>query len=326
MKIVIEASRIVMEDCREDRAYTVLKKPELEDYRNVTDKPLVVCYHIPQETIWEHFCACMRRLEADCHDDSYFACYVMFFSELFPSLLSSAQVKNVLACGMENTPEISLILRDFLKFLKEGNSLIVMPEASFSFSVLLNASCHVLLYNLDWCDSLSTVCDAITKVKQNGVALFYTVKDNLPDELTGVFAGFQKSVFASCTVYSMHITDDFYASAYENSSEALVISQTERLLAKINELGKYREAFTTPSSASVEIYSYAIELLNYIEKLLLELYDRLDNSKLPVYANLFKEAVMNYYIGSLNQLNTHTYAEKLQQAAQTFWNAAEAEF
>lgn len=326
MKIEINDNNISLNDGAGGTACIIMKKPEVDDYSNVTARPLVLNYHLVEKTIWERSCHFMQELQNTCGESPYLACYSLLFEQLYPVLLSSSQVKNIICYGMDEGERVSAVFQDFMTFLQEGSSFILLPGKPFVFSTLLNKSCQAAVVSLDKCVDLKIICDAISKIRDGGRLLLYTKKADVPDGLSALTGRALKRSFGSCTVYSITIDADVSAFAYENNSESEIMPSVEVLLNTLESLSGLTSAMENDVECPLEIYSSAVELLWQIENQLLNLYDVLENPELPTLANLLKEALMDCYIGIANQFDVETYFDRMWRAARMFYEKMEAEF
>ncbi len=329
MNITITETNITLQTDDAASTYTVLTKPDIADYGNATIRPLVTTYHLRTETIWDRFGQCMQILSDQYGDDIHCGCYAMILSSLYAPLLSSSQAKNILFYGQETAGPFLAILQDFMTFLQAESSLVSLPRNPFVFSGLANGAWHGMIIDLDVCDSLQTVCDAISKTRQGGTILLYTSSDTSIDTSTGEAAQLLrhavKTVFASCTLYLFTMNEELDSLVYPAAAETLVLAQTEGFPAQIQEL-KLITQHMEQGDNRPEDCLYAMELLVRAEQVLLASYDYLENPGLPVSANALKEAIMDCYIGQCDGINTSVYPERLHQTAQTFYEAIEMEF
>lgn len=326
MKIEIDGNRISINEGDADASHVIMKKPEVDDYSNITARPLVVNYHLVQETIWERSCSFMRKLQNTCGESPYLACYSLLFEQLYPLLLSNSQAKNIICYGMSENEHIAEEIHGFMAFLQENSSFILLPENPFVFSTLLNKSCHAAVFSMDSCKELPVICDAISKIRYGGKLFLYTKSDAVPDELAGLLSHASKSGFGSDAVYSIAINDAISTFACENNSESNMMPYVGIVSDMLQELKKATSMMQNNAECPPEAYITAIELLWQIEKYLIDLYDVLENPELPILANLFREALMDYYIGAANRLDVRTYFDRLFKETRIFYEKMEMEF
>ncbi len=326
MKIEIDDNKIFIDNGNADAPYVIMKKPEVDDYSNITARPLVVNYHLAEETIWERSCSFMNELQNICGESPYFACYSLLFEQLYPVFLSSSQAKNIIGYGIDEKDQISEKFHSFMSFLNESSSFIVLPEKPFVFSVLLNKSCHAAVVALDRCMELTIICDIISKIRRGGKLLLFTKRDDVPNGLAELISRALKSSFGSGVVYSITIDDDISLFACENNSESGIMPSAGILLNMLEELRKLTAVIEKNTECLVEVYPTAVELLWQIEKKLIILYDVLENPELPILTNLFREALTDCYIGAVSQFDVRTYFDRMWREARTFYEKMETEF
>ncbi|MCM1049048.1 MAG: hypothetical protein NC433_11575 [Clostridiales bacterium] len=326
MKIEVDDNNIFIVDENTDNHHVIMKKPNVDDYSNVTVRPLVVNYHLMKETIWARSCSFMRKLQENCGDSPYLICYCLLFEQLYPTLLSSSQAKNIIGYGMNEKEHVSEEIHSFMTFLQENSSFILLPEKSFVFSTLLNKSCHAAIFSLDRCTELPIIYDTISKIRCGGKLFLYTKSNNVPNELAELINYASISSFGSSAVYSITIDTAISAFACENNSEANMMQYVVNVLGVLAELKKLTLTIEKNPECPPDVYMTAVELLYQIEKSLINLYDVLENPELSVLANLFKEALMDYYIAATNQLDIGTYFNRLWKEARIFYEKMEIEF
>lgn len=322
MKITITDTCVSLEEG--DQIFTLLERPIIPDYSNVTARPYFVYYYAKSETVWERFCFCMGRLMDLCPNDPYLGCYALVFRRLYSILLSGSQAKNVIGYGEALDCGAYKAYQDFMTFLQKGNALTALAISPFSLMAVANGSCYALLYRLDTCPTLAAVCDAIEKVKPGGLILLYTLKDTLPAELNALCGQAEKDSFGSCTVYALTMDETLADYVQANSSEAFILSRIEALLQRVGDLRNLTGAMLA-GSCSADAYPIAVIILQQTEEILLSLYDYLEDDELPVRANVLKEAVLNYYAGVCSHCDLTTYAEKLTQSSEMFYDAVAKE-
>lgn len=276
MKVKIENDKIWLYEEDTGASYMVIEKPQIDDYRNVTSKPLVVNYHLEEETIWGHSCHFVQELQSVSMNSSYFVDYILLFQELYFMLMANSQVKNVICYGMETDGQVSAIFQDFMDFMKKGSSFIVLPVRPFVFSTLLNSSCQAAVVCLDACESPRIVFDAVSKVRNGGKLFLYTRQD-VPDELSDILCYAEKRSFASHVLYTITVDTNISAAAQENNSESLMMPFVNTLMNAFEELGNLISVLEQQGKNSPETYLCIVELLWQIEKILLDLYDVLEN-------------------------------------------------
>ncbi|MBD5458652.1 MAG: hypothetical protein HDR27_08795 [Lachnospiraceae bacterium] len=325
MKTKIENDKIWLYDEREGASYIVIEKPQIDDYSNVTIRPLVLNYHLKEKTIWERSCQFVQELQTACMNSPYYVCYILLFRELYTMLMSSSQTKNIISYGMEEENEISGAFQSLVTFMKKENSFIVLPARPFVFSALLNSSCQAAVVCLDACEKMQTVYDAVSRIRNGGKLFLYTMKD-IPDELSVLPCNAEKRVFGSCTLYSVTIDSDINRFAQENNSESAIIPLVSVLLNKFGELRKLSSIFEGQKKDLTEAYLYITELLWQIEAILIDLYDVLENPELPILANVMREAAMDCYIGICHRVDIKNYFNRMRKETQIFIEAMQAEF
>lgn len=326
MKIEIDDNKIFIVDGNKDAPYVIMKKPEVDDYSNITTRPLVVNYHLMKETIWERSCSFMNELQSICGESPYLACYSLLFKQLYPVFLSSSQAKIIFSYGIDEKDQISKRFHSFMTFLQESSSFIVLPEKPFVFSALLNKSCHAAVVSLDICMDLTIICDIISKIRRGGKLFLFTIRDDVPNEMAELIDRALKSSFGSNVVYSITVDDDISLFACENNSESGLMPSVGILLNMFEELKKLTAIIERNTECLLEVYPTAVELLWKMEKQLIILYDALENPELPILTNLFREALMDCYIGEVGQFDKRTYFDRMWRKAQTFYEKMETEF
>lgn len=324
MKVIINDDKILINNETGSIAYTVMTKPEIDDYSNLTVKPLVTNYHLVQETIWKRSCRVVQEMQDSCKDSPYFACYIMLFASLYPMLISSSQAKNIICYGMNRDEGVLVLFQDFMGFLQENNSLIDLPPNPFALSAILNKSCHAALVSLDACTDNQTIYDAISKLRNGGLLLLYTNQDKAIDESLSHLA--TKQVFDSCIIYAINIDERISTAAFENNSESMILPIIDNLMTQFEDLNSLTNTIVQTSGLSLESYPYAITLTNQIERNLIELYDIIEQPRLPIFANAMKEALMDCYIAASNRLDMETCLERLYKETDTFNEAMISEF
>ena len=326
MKIEICDNKILVNNENDDKTFVIMKKPEIDDYSNITTRPLVTTYHLTKETIWEYICHFVENLQIVCGESQYFACYILIFMQMYPMLLSSSQVKNVITYGMEEESEAVYLFREFVEFLQIDSALISLPVKPNVFSILLNKSCHAAIVSLDVCNEMRTICDIVSKIRIGGKVFLYTIKDNAWDCLSGLLSYAEKIILNSCVLYSITVNAEVSTFAFENNSEALILPLVDDLLNKFEEIKNLTPTMKRPDECPLEVYPYAIELMGKMENMFLELYDVLENPDLPVLANTLKESVMDFYIGLSNGFDVQTYFDRMCREMENFCAMMEIEF
>lgn len=324
MRINATDTRVILEDG--ETVFTLLEKPEIPDYSNVTTRPYITFYYVEDESVWDRFRLDMLLLMEYCPEDPYLGCYALVFRRLYPVLLSTSQAKNVMGYGEPSGCGAYKIYQDFMTFLQKGNALTALAISPFSLMAAANGSCVSLLYRLDTCPTLTAVCDAIEKVRPGGLILLYTIKDSLPAELAAFCGEAETDRFGSCTVYALTMDAALAEFASQHSSEAFILSRREALLQRAKDLQSLIQAMLAGAALPQDAYFIAVSVLEQTEEILLSLYDYLENDELPVLANALKEAVLNYYTGVSGRCDLTTYTEKLRLSSEVFYAAIEAEF
>lgn len=325
MRIIINDTNVILQSEDGALSYTLLNKPNLEDYGNLTARPLVTSYHLVKETIWERFCQCMQELDSRFQEDPYLACYAMMFSTFYPFLLSGSQAKNILCYGSSDMGAFFPILQDFMRFLQPNSSLVALPDDPFIFSGLADGSFHGAVLNLDTVSETETICDAISKIRKNGILLLYTAANALPDEPAPFLRQAVKTSFASSSLYTITADDALHALAEPYTAAAFVLDQVELFSAQLQELTQLLPPTETDLPDREDCLT-ALGLLGQMESLLYDVYNYLEDTALPLYADLLKEAVADYCSRLDSPSDIPACKERLNQAAQLFFDAAEAEF
>lgn len=324
MKIAITDTCISLSE--KGQVYTLLEKPVLPDYSNVTTRPYF-CYCVAKsETIWERFCFCMENLQGFYPDDPYLGCYALLLRHLYPLLLSSSQAKSAAAYGSSADCGAYRVIQDFMTFLQKGNALTALAQSPFSFTALSRGSCHALIYRLDTCPALAAVCDAITKIRPGGLLLLYTIKDTLPAELTDLCARAQRDHFGACTLYALTVDEALADFAGANGTEAFLLSRSAEVEKRVNDLHGLIQTMLSGATLPDDAYFISAAVLQQIEEILLSLYDYLEDDELPVRANALKESILNYYAGIDRNGDLTSYIEKMTQTSKNFFAAVDREF
>lgn len=324
MKISVTDTSVALESG--DTTFSILEKPQLPDYSNVTPKPYFISDYTECETIWDRFCSCAEKLPSFCLNDPYLGCYALLFGRLYPLLLSSNQAKNIIAYGPSTDCGAYRVFQDFMTFLHMGNALTALSQSPFSFAAISENSCLSLLYRLDTCPALAAVCDAMEKVRQGGIVLLYTLKDAPPTDLAPLCDQAEKDSFDSCTVYALTMNETLLDFARANSSEIFLSSRVQEILQRVNDVRNPILAMLSGANLPSDVYRLVTLVLQQIEEILLSVYDYLENDELPIQANALKEAVLNLYVGIRGNFDITTYREKLTQSSETFFDAIEREF
>lgn len=324
MKIAVTDACVSLTE--EGQVYTLLEKPVLPDYSNVTARPYFCCCIAKNETIWERFCFCMESLPKFCPDDPYLGCYALILRRLYSLLLSGNQAKNLIAYGTDTDCMAYRVIQDFMTFLHKGNALTALALSPFSFMALGGSSCHALIYRLDTCPELSAVCDAITGIRPDGLLLLYTLKETLPVELTTMCARAKKDSFGSCALYTLTVDEALAEFARANNTKAFLLSRSAEVEKRENDLRGLIQAMLSGAALPDDAYLIAAAVLQQIEEILLSLYDYLEDDELPIRANALKEAVLNYYVGVNRHCDLTSYTEKLTQSSEIFFAAVSNEF
>lgn len=325
MRIITNDANVILQSKDGALSYTLLTKPDLEDYGNLTVRPLVTSYHLVKETIWERFCQCMQNLDSRLQEDPYLACYAMTFSALYPFLLSGSQAKNIFYYGSPDTTAFLPLLQDFMRFLQPDSSLVALPVDPFIFSGLADGSWHGAVIDLDAVSETRTVCDAISKIRKNGILLLYTAAGALPDELMPFLNQAAVTSFASFSLYTVTADDALHALAEPDTAAAHVLDRVELFSARMQELTQLLQPAET-ELPNREACLTAVGLLGQMEALLYAVYDYLEDQALPLYADLLKEAIADYCSRLDSPSDIPACADRLYQAARLFFDAAEAEF
>lgn len=324
MNLKITDTRITLEEGTQ--TYTLLEKPTIPDYSNVTARPYISTYYTNIATIWDYFCFCLENLPASCPDDPYLGCYALIFRRLFPLLLSSSQAKNVASYGPPVNCGAYGFLQEFMSFLQEGNALTALAQSSFAFLTLAEHSCHAFLYCLDTCPTLSAVCDAMGKVRPDGCLLLYSIKGSLPAELAALCAQAEKDSFGPCTIYALTVNKTLTDFTRANGTESFLLSRSAEVEKRAGDLQGLVQAMLAGAALPDDAYIIASAVLQQIEEILLSLYDYLEDDELPIRTNALKESVINYYVGTGRHCDLTAYREKLTQTSEIFFAAVDREF
>lgn len=325
MKITISDNDIILQSGDASASYTLLARPDTDDYGNLTTRPLVTSYHIVRETIWERFCQCIRTLEDNCRECYGYEYYVLLFGALYTPLLESSQRKNILHYSPADDAPFLAVLRDFMAFLQEDSQLVSLPHSPAVFPGLAAHFWHTAIIALDGSDSLQTVCDAMTRVRTGGTVLLYTATGNLEDDMQGLLAHAAKTVFSSCTLYSYTMNSALYDLIYPYTTEAAILVKSENLLTQAEELQRLTQNIGQ-GNCQAEDCLYAVELLCQTEDILFDLYDYLESPCLPICAGELKEAIMDCYTALSDPSRAPVYANRLSSAARMFFTAMDTEF
>lgn len=324
MKITTSDTCISLEEGAE--CLTLFEKPERPDYTNVTKRPHTTFYYMEGESVWDRFRLCMERLPDFCPDDPYLGCYALLLRRLYPLFLSNNQAKNLVAYGADTDCMAYRVIQDFMTFLHKGNALTALALSPFSFTAVKDGTCCSLLYRLDTCPLKTAVCNAISKVKQGGLILLYTIKETLPTELNELCAQAEKDSFGPCTVYALPMDESLSDYARANGTDAFVRSRANEVTARANDLRNLLQAMLAGAALPGDAYVIAATILQQIEEILLSIYDHLSDDELPVRANALKEAVLNYYVGISRHCELTSYREKLRFASENLFAAVNEEF
>lgn len=324
MKITVTDTHVTLAE--HDQDFTLLERPTVPDYSNVTARPYFSYYYAESETIWDRFCLCMDKLPSFCQGDPYLGCYALIMRRLYPLLLSSSHAKNVIAYGAALNCGAYPILQDFMTFLQKGNALTALSLSPFSLAAVSPGSCDALLYRLDTCPAPAAVCDAASKVKPGGLFLLYTLQETLPAEPAVLYAQAEKDSFGSCTVYTLPIDTVLADFARKNGTEAFLLSQSAEITKRVGDLKGLISAVLAGEPLPEDAYLIATVILQQIEELLLSLYDYLEDDELAVRTNRLKEGFLNYFAGTWCHNDTTTYRKKLTSLSEDFLAAIEREF
>ena len=325
MKITINDTQIALQSEDTSTPYTLLTKPEVDDYSNLTTRPLVVSYHIASETVWERFCQCVRALESSCPENPGCECYFMLLGALYTPLLANSQAKNIFHYSLANAAPFLTVLQDFMAFLQEDSSLVSLPHSPAVFPGLAAHFWHTAIIDLDGIDSLQTLCDAMTRVKMNGIVLLYTVADTMADDIQRLLTHATKTAFSACTLYVFTMDSALADLLYPCTTEAAILMKSENLLTQVEELGPLTQKMEEGNNQDEDCL-YAINLLCQTEDTLFDLYDYLENPRLPIYAGALKESVMDCYTALSGMSLAPVYVSRLTAASHTFFTAIDTEF
>ncbi len=324
MKIATTDTCVFLEE--NGQVFTLLEKPTLPDYSNVTKRPYFSFYYSEGETIWERLSGSMAKFEDLCHDDPYLGCYALILSCLYPLLLSDNRAKNLAAYGAGTDCMAYRVIQDFMTFLHAGSALTALALSPFSLTAISPCSCAALLYRLDTCPAPTAVCDAINRIKPGGLLFLYTIKETVPPELAALCTHAQKDSFGPCTLYTLTADEAVMDFARENGSESFVLARASEITRRADDLRYLIQAILTGAALPDDAYFIAVTILQQTEDLLLSLYDYLENDELPVHANALKEAVLNYDVEVRRSCGLTVYREKLTQISEMFFAAVEQEF
>lgn len=324
MKIITTDTSISLEESGQN--FTLLEKPTLPDYSNVTKRPYFSFYYSEGETIWRRLLSSMAKFRDFCQDDPYLGCYALILRRLYPLLLSDNRAKNLTAYGADTDCMAYRVIQDFMTFLHTGSALTALARSPFSLMALSPGSCSALLYRLDTCPAPAAVCDAINRIKPGGLLLLYTIKETVPVELAPLFSKAVKDSFGPCTLYTLTADEAVLDFARENGSEAFILARASEITRRAEDLHSLIQAMLVGAALSEDAYFIAVTILQQTEELLLSLYDYLENDELPVHANVLKEAVLNYEAEIRRPSGLTVYREKLIQMSEIFFAAVEQEF
>lgn len=324
MRIITTGTCVSLEEG--GQVYTLLEKPALPDYSNITKRPYFSVYYSEGETVWERLSCSMAKFTDFCHDDPYLGCYALILHSLYPLLLSDNRAKNLAAYGAGTDCIAYRIIQDFMTFLHTGSALTALAPSPFSFTAVSPGSCSALLYRLDTCPAPAAVCDAINKVKPGGLFLLYTIKETVPAELVYLCAKAKKDSFGPCTLYTLTVDETVMDFTRENGSEAFVLARASEITRRADDLGSLIPAMLAGTALPDGAWLIAVTILQQTEEILLSLYDYLENDELPVYANSLKEAVLNCYVEVCRPCGLTAFPEKLAQSSEIFFTAIEQEF
>lgn len=326
MNIIFNDDNIILHTEDASASCTLFVKPDIADYGNVTARPLVKSYHLVRETVWERLVRCVKTLEAGSLSDTRFACYALVFSALYPLLLSDSQAKNILYYGLPDAGSFHAALQDFIGFLREDNCFVPLPHNPSVFSGLAGGTWHAAIIELDSCDSLRTVCDAMTKVRTNGTVLLYTTKTAIADDMEPLISLAAKKICLSTCALYVYIMDGELSNILSPcTSEALVLAGMETLVKQLEAIRNFVEN-TTQGQYDPACCLHTVRQLGQIENTLFTFYDYLEDPLLPVRANTLKEAVMDCHATMEEHGDTQICLKNLTSAAFAFFAAAEHEF
>lgn len=324
MKIKNENNKIWLYD-ESGVSCMLMQKPEIEDYGNLSKRPLVTNYHLKEETIWERFCNLAFELQDGCAEFEYLTCYLLLFAELFYVFVGNGQMKNIICYGMEEDSSAAAF-QEFAAFTQEGSSFIKLPGNPFVLSSLLNQSCQAAVVCMDVCSEVRTLCDVISKVKKGGRLLLYTKQGEVPAAFSALPGLSEKKAFGAGTVWSVPVGDALLTFAQENDSESVMLPSINHLFHKFEELERLLSMMENNAEVLSETYLRVVELLWEMEEVLLVLFHVLDNPKLPVLANALRESAMDCYIGSFYQNGMECYLNRFRKETELFREAMRVEF
>lgn len=324
MRIITTGTCVSLEES--GQFFTLLEKPALPDYSNITKRPYFSVYYSEGETVWERLSCSMAKFAELCRDDPYLGCYALLLHRLYPLLLSDNRAKNLAAYGAGTDCMAYRVIQDFMTFLHTGSALTALALSPFSFTAVSPGSCSALLYRLDTCPAPAAVCDAINKVKPGGLFLLYTIKETVSEELVCLCTKAKKDSFGPCTLYTLTVDEAVMDFARENGSEAFVLARASEITRRAEDLGGLIQAMLAGTALPDDAWFIAVTILQQTEELLLSLYDYLENDELPVFANALKEAVLNYHTGINRQSDLTSYQKDLAETAEIFFTAVETEF
>lgn len=325
MKITINDAAIILQSEDASASYTLLSKPDTDDYGNLTARPLVTSYHIVKETIWDRFCQCIRTLEDNCRENPGFECHVLLFGALYAPLLANSQAKNILHYSPAGDVSFLTVLQDFMTFLQRDSLLLALPHSPAVFSGIASRFWHAAIIDLDGVANLQTLCDAMTRVKAHGTVLLYTVTDHTADVLQPLLAHASKTVFSGCTLYLLTMDGPLYDLIYPCTTEAAILMKSGNLLTQTEELRQLIPEMEQ-GNYHAEDCLYAMDLLCQTEDILFDLYDYLENPRLPVCAGALKETVMDCHTVLSDPSQAPFHVSRLTAAARAFFTAMDTEF
>ncbi len=324
MRIITTDTCVSLEE--DGQVFTLLEKPALPDYSNITKRPYFSVYYSEGETVWERLSCSMAKFADFCRDDPYLGCYGLILRRLYPMLLSDNRAKNLAAYGAGTDCMAYRVIQDFMTFLHTGSALTALAPSPFSLTAVSPGSCAALLYRLDTFPAPAAVCDAINRIKSGGLLLLYTVKETVPADLAALCAKAKKDSFGPCTLYSLTVDEAVMDFAHENGSEAFVLARASEITRRADDLQNLVQAMLADTALPDDAWFIAVTILQQTEELLLSLYDYLENDELPVHANALKEAVLNCYVEMCRPCGLTAFRDKLTQSSELFFTAVEQEF
>lgn len=148
MRIITTDTCVSLEE--DGQVFTLLEKPALPDYSNITKRPYFSVYYSEGETVWERLSCSMAKFADFCRDDPYLGCYGLILRRLYPMLLSDNRAKNLAAYGAGTDCMAYRVIQDFMTFLHTGSALTALAPSPFSLTAVSPGSCAALRCSTGW--------------------------------------------------------------------------------------------------------------------------------------------------------------------------------